>query len=284
MISKGPIGLHLRLKDSFVQLIEDACDYPMPIFQFFLLRQKTGRYLPLTPSEQQAFVALRKKRFSTLYVHASYWINPSSGSKDAISSSRRLLKKELFQAKQLGVEYVILHAGSAKNFSPVLDLKECKKKGIASLAKVLNYVLKKENDVKILLENSAHGKRTVGNDMNDFVDILKELNAPEKVGFCVDTAHAFSYGYDVSRVDDFVAMLDSTVGLDRIKLIHFNDIEDARGSMLDRHAFPGQGKIGKPALRQLLNHPNLISIPKIIEGPVSSKQTAIQILQDLALW
>ena len=238
----------------------------------------------LTGKEKAAFLKERRTNLKDLYIHSSYWINPASSNKETLSISKMLLKKEIRLAQSLEVGYLVLHAGSAKGYKPTKDDPDGKLQGILTLAKMLNSILKKESGIEILLENSAHGKKSIGNDLHDFAILQQELDYPEKVGFCLDTAHAFSYGYDLTALDEFVSLVDKTLGLNKVKLIHFNDSQDAHGSMQDRHAFPGHGTMGKKILQPFLHHPQLASIPKIIEGPEWDVQKTMDALEDIWSW
>lgn len=267
-----------------MQLIQKARAFHLSSFQFFLVKQKTQKYITLTEKDRTTFVNARRSFGSDLYIHSAYWINPAAFNKNIYALSRSLLKRELRLAQILEIKYLVLHPGSARGHHTTVEDPEGKIKGIHTLARMLNNILRNESYVSILLENCAHGKKTIGSDLNDFVLLKKELNHPEKIGFCIDTAHAFSYGYDLEPIDDFVALLDKTLGIANIKLIHFNDTYDTQGSMLDRHAIPGQGKIGKKTLQLVLHHPKLAPIPKIIEGPGGPKQISLHTLEDICNW
>lgn len=278
------IGLHLRLKDTLLNVAQEALEYKIKAFQLFLIAQKTEKYITLDHHDLEAFLHLKREHFSEVYIHSSYWINPASSSKEIFAISKHLLKKEIKLAKKLEIRYLVLHAGSAKGHRCTEQDPIGKERGIQALASMLNSVLKKEENVQILLENCAHGKSSIGNDFNDFALLKKELDHPEKIGFCVDFAHAFSFGYDLHPADAFVDTLDKELGLDNIKLIHFNDLIDPQGSMHDRHAFPGHGQIGKDTLATLLNHPLLSNIPKIIESPDSDQASIASSLHEVSTW
>lgn len=284
MSYKHSIGLHLRIKENLTTLITEALEFGLPTFQFFLNGQKTSRYLTITQADLTTFLRLKNQLSQPLFIHSSYWINPAAGNKVSFDASKKLLSKEIRLAKKLEIPYIVLHAGSAKDYPENLDDPDNKTRGIQTLVKMLNSVLKQENDVKILFENAAHGNKTIGSDLHDFVLLKNELNAPEKINFCIDTAHAFSYGYDLEKTNDFVDLLDQTMGLNNIKLIHFNDSKENKGSKRDIHSLPGHGKIGKNILHNFINHPHLKHLPKIIECPAMSKQELEQVLENISHW
>ncbi len=284
MDSKHTVGLHVRIQSDLLQLAQEAIDLNLKILQFFLTKHQSSHYWRLTAKDKDEFKQLSGQHFSHVFIHSSYWINPASGDKKTAAVSKYLLKREIALAKTLGIRHLVLHAGSAKGHLSCTDSTQSKQLGILAIARMLNTILKREDDIMILLENSAHGNRTVGSDLKDFLLLRQELHYPEKIGFCFDTAHAFSYGYDLHDSNALVQLIDTHMGLENVKLIHFNDIEDEQGSMLDRHAFPGRGKIGKDTLAAILNHPRLAAIPKIIEGPSISKTATIELLAEINTW
>lgn len=74
---------------------------------------------------------------------------------------------------------------------------------------------------------------------------------------CFDSCHVFASGYDPSY---YLRMLLSA---NRVKLIHFNDSKEARGSCIDRHFEPGLGHIGFQRMKALAEL--AISIPCVTE-------------------
>ena len=281
------LGIHLRLEKSYLHMLEVAHDYGLRSCQFFFTPQSTGKYLQLTPTEKKAFLDFRRKHFSTIYAHGSYWITLATGNEVSAQASLGILKKELALAKQLEIDYLVLHAGSAKNLPDKND-------GIKAMAAMLNEALEEENKVKILIENTAHAGKAVCSDLKDF-NMLRRLLKTEdkvgfnkvgfnKVGFCVDTTHAFAYGYDLEATDDFVAILDKTMGIENIKLIHLNDSASEYGSRIDAHLPPGKGLIGKQILKRFINHPKLKNIPIIVEPPVLDEKEMMDMIEEVKTW
>ena len=91
---------------------------------------------------------------------------------------------------------------------------------------------------------------------------------------CLDTAHMFAAGYDLSSAAGAGAVLgqcEATIGLERVRVVHFNDSKTPRGSRVDRHEHIGHGCIPLCAFRALVNHPHLATVAKILETP---KETA----------
>lgn len=276
MNSSNAVGLHLSLKDGLTALVNQALDYQIPHFQFFLT--SNNRYVTITAADIRYFLLCRH-RFSSLFIHSSYWINPAAGNPLSRKIAKRLIYKEMSLAQRLEIPYLVLHAGTANGYLET-DPMHLRMQGIDAVARFLNEVFKLKPTVNILIENTAHASNTIGSNLDDFSLLRTKIDRPERIGFCLDTAHAFSYGYQVAETESFIKKIDQTMGLASLKLIHLNDSAQPNGCNHDEHALPGQGFIGIDVLKQLTSHPALVSIPKIIEFPavtVSSTQTFMEL-------
>jgi deoxyribonuclease-4 len=254
------IGLHLRVKTNLVDLAKSAIDLGLKIFQCFFVQQQTGLYLEPSHEEIKQFRAIRDKHFDTLYAHAAYWINLASAN---FNNTLYLLRQELALAGQLGFNALVVHPGSWTS-------QPSKAEGLQAIARVLNAVLEREDSMPIILENLAFGQKTIGSDFDDFKQLRAKFDKPEKIKFCVDTAHAFAYGYDIkteSEQREFIDMLSNAVGLDSIHLLHVNDTQEQLGSKKDKHDILGEGSIGVAPLKLFINQPEMRDIPCILELP-----------------
>lgn len=253
------VGLHVRLQQSFAELAERALRLKLRTFQCFFVGQESKRHLKLTPDDAATFV-VQRHLFGNLYVHASYWINLCAPKEHV---SHYLVKKELKIAQRLGFTHYVIHPGFTAQYAD-------HQTGLDALVKTLNENTRKYTSITIVLENTAHGTSNIGSDLQDFAYIKERLDQPERIAFCIDTAHAHAFGYnlidDVSR-EQFITLLDQTVGINAIALIHLNDTYEALGSRKDKHAPIGAGLIGDTALKKFVLAPQLAHIPVIIEPP-----------------
>jgi deoxyribonuclease IV len=126
----------------------------------------------------------------------------------------------------------------------------------------------------VVLENSPGSGFGLGVDVTELAGIAEAAAArgidASRVGFCLDSAHAWAAGIDISEpaaIDVFLADFDDRVGLDRLVMIHLNDSKSERGSRLDRHEHLGAGRIGARGLGHLLRHPALSHVTYYIETP-----------------
>lgn len=249
------VGLHIRLENKITDAIKKALQLELPTFQNFLLNS-AGKYVNPSEDEIKEFKKLRKN-FNNIFLHSSFWINLANSK----NYNLKLIKKELDLAKKLGYTHLILHPGSAKEYAE-------KEKGIEFLAKRLNKILKIEKEITILLENTAHGKLTIGNDFSDLKKIQEKVDYQLK--YCFDTAHAYAYGYDVkNNLSQVLKQLDENIGIQNIELIHLNETIETLGSKKDKHSVPGSkdGQLGTETLKKILKHPKLKNVPAILELP-----------------
>ncbi|MDP3889491.1 MAG: deoxyribonuclease IV [bacterium] len=270
------IGLHLRLTESLHELAQKAQNLRLPFFQCFFVFQATGKLIMLSEKEIQSFVKKYRDVFSGMYLHGSYWIN-LAGIKN---NGYRAFKRELALAKRLSFTHMILHSGSATGAENRIE-------GINAFASMLNSILKDENEIQIIVENTAHGNMAIGSDIHDFKLLLERLEQPHKIAFSIDTAHAYVYGYDLATEqgqEDFIELIDTSIGVDKVKLIHLNDASYKCGSKIDRHAIIGKGYIGSTMLRRFILHPQLQHIPLILELPVIPEEQEIAILEMVRSW
>lgn len=270
------IGLHLRLNRSLREAAERAIALELPIFQCFFIEQHSRELITVDSELIREFNILRANHFDAVFIHASYFINLASLKYDAV----RFFKRELNLAKKLSCSHIILHPGSAAGA-------QSKGEGIDELARSLNYVMKYEREVTIVLENTTHGNLSVGSDITDFKLLLAKLDYPERISFCIDTAHAYSYGYDLKEKtnrDEFISLIDDTIGIKNISLLHLNDTNQPCGSRIDKHALIGEGEIGEEALKQFVLDERLSHIPIILELPVLPEEQEDAMLRKIRTW
>jgi apurinic endonuclease APN1 len=127
--------------------------------------------------------------------------------------------------------------------------------------------------VGILLENTSGSGSWLGYRFYHQHKIMKGLKDKSRVGLCLDTAHAYLAGYDLSNktgLDKMVDEIQEMVGVGLIKLIHLNDAAGDLGCHHDRHDHIGKGHIGLAGMKRIINHPKFKNIPMILETPKST--------------
>lgn len=269
------IGLHVRLATTLSALLDKAHAAGSPLVQCFFIMQGGNTYAEFS-DEEVALCLKKREQFKQLYLHASYWVNLAG----RYHNGWRPFHRELELAKRLAFTHMVIHPGSATGCTN-------KQEGIEYLARALNKILATEDEITLVLENTAHANKTVGGDVQDFAVLLQLLDKPEKVGFCIDSAHAFSYGYDISTASGVTAFLDevdSAVGAKRVVALHLNDSAEGLGSRIDKHEIPGEGKIGKECLQLFMNDHRFLHASVILEMPVVSDEREREVLKEVQGW
>ncbi len=200
-----------------------------------------------------------------IFSHGIYLINlgARTANPDVYEKSVQALAAGLEICDLLGLEGLIFHLGSnyGQGISGVLH------SVVAGLTRARDLA---ECEVPLVLENSAGSERVIGGRFTDFEAIITELHGDPRIQICIDTAHAFAFGYDLARpdgTDRLVAEIDAAIGFERVSTIHLNDSKVECGGALDRHANLGEGHIGYRGLAQVLDHPKIKSLPCIMETP-----------------
>lgn len=166
-----------------------------------------------------------------IYVHSAYVINVASANNRIRIPSRKLLQQSVTAAAELGAAGIVVHGGHVtKDDDPAVGFDNWRK-AIEGL----------DLQIPLLIENTAGGNHA----MARYLEAIEQLwaavgqteNAP-RIGFCLDTCHAFAAGLELETVVEKVLGITG-----RIDLVHANDSQGGFGSGRDRHANFGKGKI-----------------------------------------
>ncbi|WP_433624883.1 deoxyribonuclease IV [Halomicrococcus sp. NG-SE-24] len=192
-------------------------------------------------------------------IHSSYLVNLCTPKDDLREKSIDSMQKEVDAADQLGIEYVNVHLGAHTGAG--VD------GGLDNAASALDELDVPEG-VTVLVESDAGSGTKLGGDFEHLAEVLDRSD--QDLDVCLDTAHAFAAGYDLSSeeaVAETVAEFDDVVGLEHLKCIHLNDSKHECGTNKDEHAHVGEGRIGEEGMRAFLNHPDLEDVPLVLETP-----------------
>jgi deoxyribonuclease-4 len=198
---------------------------------------------------------LQRNDIAPIVIHASYLINLAGSAEPFASQSRSGLAHELQRAPDYGALMVNTHIGSHRGGG--------REAGLRRIVDNVDAVLvDSPASVTLVLENSSGGGDNLGSRLEDLAAILERVSegSRDRVAFCLDTAHLWGAGYDISRVERAVAVLDrfdELIGLDRLALVHLNDSRSELGSRSDRHEHLGGGRIGPEGLAAFLRDPRL---------------------------
>jgi deoxyribonuclease-4 len=206
----------------------------------------------------------RRGELRAVFGHTGYLINLAATNPDFHARSMRSLSEELARAEQLGLPFLVLHPGAHMGAGAEAGLK----KVVASLDRLFAEAPGKR--VRIALEVTAGQGSTLGRTFEELVFILEKVKRPERLCVCLDTAHLFAGGHDISTaagVRETFARFDRVIGRERLAALHLNDSKTALGSRVDRHEHIGKGRIGLEAFRYIMREARFRKIPKVLETP-----------------
>jgi deoxyribonuclease IV len=264
------VGLHVSVAGSLDLAFDRAQELGATTFQIFTRNPNQWKFKPLAEETIALFREKRKKSgFRRIVDHMPYLPNLASSEKSTMKISRYTLDEETKRCDSLGVDYLVIHLGSHLGRGAAV--------GISNISEACNEAIAgSDGDTRILLENMAGQKNSVGARFEEIKGILDRIKENDRVGVCVDSCHIFAAGFDL-RNDEAVAstmgLFDEIIGLDRLKVVHLNDSKGPLGSRLDRHEDIGEGKIGRKGMRAFLHYPGVSERPVIMETPYEDIKT-----------
>jgi deoxyribonuclease-4 len=257
-------GFHISIAGGFSRVIERAERRGCETIQFFSRNPRGWAYTPLNQEDVDRFrEKLSQTSLSPLFVHMPYLPNLASRDRVLHRKSLDAMQIELRRASCLGASYLIIHVGH-RGHLPVDE-------AIRRIAEGINKSFQKvDNSVVLLLENTAGQGTEVGHTFSQLRKIIQGVDGAERLGVCLDTAHALGAGYDLSTLkglEQTLAEFQEEIGLERLHLLHLNDTRSTLGSHVDRHWHIGEGNIGRDGFGNIINHPLLVHLPGIMETP-----------------
>jgi deoxyribonuclease-4 len=282
------LGAHLPLADGMVR----AAEIGATTLQIFGDNPTAWKRRGAPSIQHEAFRArLAEHGIAPLVVHASYLINLAGPDAEFFERSIALLSAEIGDAPALGARFVNVHIGSHRATGIAVGIERLADGIVEAFERASVTGVAGESGPTILLENSSGGGWGLGANVAELgaiADSIDRRGVPrDRVGFCLDTAHAWGAGHDFSdppTIDSFLADFDRRIGLDRLALIHLNDSKSALGSRMDRHEHVGAGRIGEVGIAHILRHRALSHVAYIVETPgMDEGYDAINVARAIAL-
>lgn len=274
------VGAHVSAAGGVENVPERAHEIGATGFALFTKNQRQWEAKPLTDESIDLF----KKRclefdfsMDAIIPHDSYLINLGHPEKDNVKKSRDAFLDELQRCEQLGIRLLNFHPGSHLN---KISENDCLK----IIAESINEALSKTSFVKAVIENTAGQGSNMGYRFEHLAEIIDQVEPKERVGVCIDTAHAFAAGYDLSTESGFeetFQQFEQIVGLDKLFAMHLNDSKKELGSKVDRHENLGDGLIGITPFKRIMGDRRFDGIPLILETPNTERWAKeIKMLKD----
>ena len=255
------IGSHVSFsKEELLGSAKEAVEYGANTFMIYTgAPQNTIRKEISSDLTRKAHEYMKNNGIDikNVIAHAPYIVNLANKENlDKWHFGIDFITNECHRCETLGIKYLVLHPGSAVNYT--------KEEALNNIKEALKIILEDNSKTTILLETMALKGTEVGS-LED-LKFLLDLNS-ERLGVCLDTCHLNDAGYNLSNYDELISIIKETIGLERVHCIHLNDSKNTCGSHKDRHENLGYGTIGYDNILKIATKEEFKSIPKILETP-----------------
>ncbi len=254
------VGAHTSIAGGVQNAVEEQLKYGGNCGQIFSSSPQVWAGPSIDDADAAEFRELTAEHgVGPWVIHTSYLVNLCTPKEGLREKSLASMQEEVDTADRLGIPYVNVHLGAHTGAGV--------EGGLENAVSVLDDI-DVPNDVTIVVESDAGSGTKLGGQFWHLGQVCDESRHDLEV--CVDTAHAWAAGYDLSTpegIEETVEEFDSEVGLDRLACFHLNDSKHGRGTNKDEHAHVGLGEIGEEGMRAAVNHPELQDVPFVLETP-----------------
>jgi deoxyribonuclease IV len=279
------VGIHLGVKNGLMRTAKRSRQIGARALQIFSDNPTAWRRRPEPPADAPAFVEYcARNGIETISIHASYLVNLAGSAEPFATQTRDGLVHEVQRAPAYGAFLVNTHIGSHRGVGADAGLRRI----VDNVRAILGDA---PPSVTLVLENSSGGGDLIGSRIEELAAILDGVAAggpAERLAFCLDAAHLWGAGYDISTPEGAEAVIDrfdELVGLERLPLLHLNDSRSVLGSRMDRHEHVGAGRIGPAGLGALIRDPRLARTTFIMETPGADEGwDAVNLRRAWSLW
>jgi deoxyribonuclease-4 len=266
MVPARPLGAHVSATAANNYGLERIAELGIGCAQVFGTNKMQWKARTYRPEQIARFRrAAAAAAVGPIYSHGIYLAN--FGSREANppvwEKSIAATIAGLSICEALGHEGLIVHLGSnyGLGFDGILD------SVVDSLGQVL---AEHTGSARLILENSAGNTRIIGGRVSELGRVIDGLGGDPRLGVCIDTAHAFAFGYELrdrAGIAELAADIDRAGIGERLQLLHVNDSKVDCGQLRDRHANLGEGFIGIDGITQTVRHPIFAGLPLVLETP-----------------
>jgi len=273
------LGAHESIAGGTHEALRRGAEHADECLQLFTRNQLQWSARPVGKREAVRFGAESERSAiprERVLVHASYLINVATPEPAKLRRSRSGLLAEVRRCEALGLELLNLHPGA--------HMGRGVEAGLARAVDSFHHVIERtpESRVRFVLETTAGQGTCLGDRFEQLRAIIDGVGVPERFAVCLDTAHSFAAGYDLSTQRGYrrvMQELDDVIGLTRVIAFHLNDSRVALGTRVDRHEAIGKGHIGTTAFRCLMRDPRHASALGILELPEAAVVTGLELLR-----
>jgi len=259
------LGAHMSISGGLEKAVVRGQEVGCETMQIFTKNSNQWKAKPLTAVEVAVFrEACQASGIGPVVAHSAYLINLAAPDEALYEKSIQAFLDELQRCELLGIPYLVVHPGA--------HMKAGEAQGLTRIAAAIDRIHRETStrQAAIVLEVTAGQGTALAYKFEHFAALLEQVDAPDRLGFCLDTCHLLAAGYDFRTRKGYDQMMDAwedLVGIERIRVIHLNDSKKELGSHVDRHEHIGQGYIGTKGFEFLLNDRRLAELPMVLETP-----------------
>jgi deoxyribonuclease-4 len=261
------IGSHVSIRNGYLGAAQTALKLGAKAYQYFPKNPKNLSIKDYDHKDAKACSDFCKDNNLRSIVHTPYPTNLTAEGQSLRDLNIKSILNDLEIAEACGSIGIVVHFGKYKGQDPL--------KGYKMMIQMLNDVLEEwQGCTQLLIENNAGQGVKMGTTLEELVQVRNLTNHPEKIGFCLDTCHAFASG--LWKGQDWRNVMEQGEKLGfftDLKAIHLNDSAYPTGSFRDRHANVGKGHIGEQYMKEFLSSPVVKGLPVILETPNSLAYT-----------
>lgn len=276
-------GAHVSASGGVENAPRNAKNIGATAFALFTKNQRQWMAPVLSEAQCEAFkMACQECGYkpNQILPHDSYLINLGHPEAEGLHKSRESFIEEMSRCQALGLDRLNFHPGSHLNKIPALV-------SIRLIAESINLALDKTQGVCAVIENTAGQGSNLGFSFEQIAEIINRVEDKSRVGYCIDTCHAFAAGYDLSTklaCQTTFTKIFEIVPQKMLKGMHLNDAMKPLSSHVDRHSPLGEGNIGWECFEYIAKSPLFDDIPLILETPDEERwPEEIQKLKDLSI-
>jgi len=254
------LGYHttggINIGNSVFQAMIAGCD----AIQVMLGPPQTYNLSKIPERELALYTNTKREHNLSVYVHAPYVLHafckPANKKKNDGT-----LQRHLSACSDLDVEGYVIHMGGTKWYE---------EEEYYDVARSMCEAISKYNHrTTILLENCANGNAMSG-DLKVICKLIQTLrNEGYNIGLCLDTCHAWAWGYNMALEGTRKEMVEIVSSV--LQLFHLNNITDTfePGCRRDRHEQLGHGAIDEQVFQFFMH--SFPDCPIILERDVELK-------------
>jgi deoxyribonuclease-4 len=257
------LGAHVSTSGGIHLAPARGADIGATAVQVFTKSPNQWRDPALPPGAREALAkSMSDHDIRGIFAHDSYLINMASPDPSLNDKSRTAFERELHRCETIGIPYLVSHPG---------NYIDDRARGLKRNAEGYTIALRNvPGTVKVLIETTAGTATSLGSTFEELSTIRTMIadDVRGRVGYCLDTCHVFSAGYDLrNRYEDVWEQFDRRLGFEHLSCIHLNDSKTPLGSRRDRHELIGKGSLGEAPFKRILRDSRLAGVIKILETP-----------------